>query len=232
MKKLIVLLAVCGLILGITAEAATTKKTVKKIVKKRVVRKVVPRKAAPRRLPVAPLPPPPPMAPLPPPPPLPAVARTAPAPKGIFGWKINSSAALGYIMGKSAVVGRADLILDGAMLGLSAKAINYRVGLGGATGSDINDNTIKAIPLFFDAILNLPTGGAESYIGGGLNYTLYGTDKVAGTYGGEIFVGVKGDLGLGGKSFAELNYMAIRCGDTNKRSAKGVGVSFGQEILL
>ena len=179
------------------------------------------------------------MAPVPPPPP-PVITRPAPAPSGMLGMGLNSSAALGYIMGKSTMVGRADLILDdpmelGAMLGLSARAINYRIGLGGATGNDVNDNTIKAIPMFVDGILNLPTdmmGGIESYVGGGLNYVLYGTDQKVGTYGAQLFAGVKGDLGLGGKSFAELNYMAIRCGDTNKRSAKGIGVSFGQQILL
>jgi hypothetical protein len=214
------------------------KKVTKKVVKK-VVKKAAPKKAAPKPAPVAPAPPPPPMAPVPPPPP-PVVTRPAPAPTGMFGMGLNSSVAVGYIMGKSVMVGRADLILDdpmelGAMLGLSARAVNYRIGLGGATGNDYNDKTMKAIPLFVDGILNLPTdmmGGIESYVGAGVNYTLYGTDQKVGTYGAQLFAGVKGDLGLGGKSFAELNYMAIRCGDANKRSGKGIGVSFGQQILL
>ena len=145
-----------------------------------------------------------------------------------------------YLMGKSVMVGRADLVLDdplgiGSMLGLSAKAVNYRVGLGGATGNDGNDKTMKAIPLFIDGILNLPAdmmGGIESYVGGGVNYVLYGTDQKTGTYGIQAFVGAKGDLGLGGKSFAEVGYSIIRCGDANKRSAKGISISVGQSIVL
>jgi hypothetical protein len=179
------------------------------------------------------------VAPVPPPPPRPVVAP-APAPTGLFGMGLNTSVSLGYIAGKSTMVGRADLILGdplamGTMLGLSEKAISYRIGLGGASGNDINDNTIKAIPLFVDGILNLPAdmmGGLETYVGGGLNYTLYGTDRKVGTYGAEIFVGMQGDIGLGSKSMLEVGYEAVRCGDTNKRSAKGLSIMVGQQIML
>jgi hypothetical protein len=238
MKKLIALFVICGLMVGVagiySADAAV-KKPVKKVVKK-VVKKTV-KKAVVKKAPVAPIaPPPPPVAPVPPPPP-PVVVRPAPAPTGMFGWGLNTDVALGYISGKSVVVGRADLILDdplalGSMLGLSARAINYRIGIGAASGNDINDVSMKAIPVFVDAILNLPAdwmGGIESYVGGGLNYTVYGTGQKTGTYGGAVFAGVAGDLGLGGKSFVEVGYSAIR---PDKRSGKGVGISFGQQIML
>jgi len=184
--------------------------------------------------------PPPPMAPVPPPPPPVAGTMVAAAPAGLFGMGLNSCISAGYIMGKSTMVGRGDLILSdvlgiGSMLGMGENAVNWRVGLGGASGNDISDKSIKAIPVFFDGILNLPAdmmGGIESYVGAGVNYTVYGTDRKTGTYGVQAFVGVQGDLGLGGKSFAEVGYSAIRCGDPNKRSAKGVSVSVGQQIML
>ena len=143
-------------------------------------------------------------------------------------------------MGKSVVIGRADLILDdplglGSLVGLGAKAVNYRVGLGGATGKDGNNNTIGAIPLFIDGIVNLPAdmmGGISTYVGGGVNYTLYGTNKASGPYGIQAFAGVSGDVGLGGKSFVEVGYSIIRAGSTTKRSAKGISVSVGQQIML
>jgi len=183
-------------------------------------------------------PPPPPVAPVPPPPSV--ISPMGGAPTGLLGMGWNTSISAGYIMGKSTMVGRADLVLSdllgiGSMLGMGEKAVSWRVGLGGASGNDINDKSIKAIPVFFDGILNLPAdmmGGIESYVGAGVNYTVYGTDKKTGTYGVQAFVGVQGDMGLGGKSFAEVGYSAIRAGDINKRSAKGISVSVGQQILL
>lgn len=244
MKKLIALFVLCGLLVGIvgvyTADAEA-KKPAKKVVKKKVVKKAAPKKVAPvAPAPVAPAPPPPPWAPAPPPPP-PPVARVAPAaPAGLFGMGINTSASGGYVAGKSLLVGRGDLILEdplglGPIVGLGAKAVNYRVGLGYGTGKDASDNNMTALPLFIEGILNLPAdlmGGIESYIGGGVNYTLYGTDRKTGTYGVQALAGIKGDIGLGGKSFVEVGYSAIRAGSTNKRSAKGIGVAVGQTIVL
>jgi hypothetical protein len=249
MRKLVALLVVFGLLIGVagvySADAAVAKKAPAKKVVKKVTKKVVKKavKVAPKKAPakVAPAPPPPPpVAPVPPPPPPKPVVSAPAAPAGLFGLGWNTSVSAGYLMGKSVMVGRADLVLDdplgiGSMLGLSAKAVNYRVGLGGATGNDGNDKTMKAIPLFIDGILNLPAdmmGGIESYVGGGVNYVLYGTDQKTGTYGIQAFVGAKGDLGLGGKSFAEVGYSIIRCGDANKRSAKGISISVGQSIVL
>jgi hypothetical protein len=249
MKKIIALLIVCGLMVGIagvfTADAAA-KKVVKKVVAKKIVKKVtkkvtkkVVKKVAPKPAPMVPMAPPPPVAPVPPPPP-PVVVKPAPAPTGMFGWGLNTDVAAGYISGNSVMVGRADLLLDdplalGSMMGLSAKAICYRIGIGGATGNDINNNTLKAIPIFVDGVMNLPAdwmGGLETYVGGGLNYTVYGNGQTSGTYGVEGFVGAQGDLGLGGKSFVEVGYSVVRAGDKVKYSGKGVSVSFGQQIML
>ena len=162
---------------------------------------------------------------------------------GLFGWGMNTGATLGYLAGNSVMVARGDLILAdalgiGPMLGLSDDAVNWKIGLGGAMGKDINDNEKKAIPLFIDGIINIPADvmGVASYIGGGVNYVLYGSEKKAGSYGGQIYYGIKGDIGLGGDSYAELAYSIIRTGQDAGHdvpySMKGVGINFGTEILL
>lgn len=247
MKKLVALLTVLAfaLTLATTVDAAVAKKVVKKAVKKvvkikKVVKKVVTKKkvVAPKMVPVAPVPPPPPpMAPAPKPAPM-----VAPAPTGLFGMGLKTDIALGYIAGNSVMAGRADIVLAdmlglGPMVGLSDKAVMWKIGLGGATGTDVNSNTVKAIPLFVDGVINLPAdllGGVESYIGGGINYDLYGTGQQSGSIGGQVYAGIQGDLGLGGKSFVEVAYSIIRSGSSVKLpySMKGIGINVGQQILL
>lgn len=182
----------------------------------------------------------PPAAPTTPPPPA-APAKPAAVGGGMFGWGLNTGATLGYSMGKSVITGRADMILAdpmglGSMIGLSADAVNWKVGLGGAMGKDINDKDAKAIPLFVDGILNLPAdmlGGIKSYVGAGVNYVLYGSGRVSGSYGGQIYYGIQGDVGLGGQSYVELGYSIIRSGAiTNPYSMKGVGINFGTQLML
>jgi hypothetical protein len=184
--------------------------------------------------------PPPPPRPVAPPPPPRRVVRPAPAPAaGLFGWGLLTSADIGYITGDSktaSILAGGSLVFDdplaiGAMLGLSADAVNYKVGLGLTYGKDRNDNTFNAILITADGILNFPAemmGGVASYVGAQLNYPVYKTD-VAGTYGALLYVGIKGDVGLGGLSYAELGYGAIR---REGFSTKGIDIKFGQEILL
>jgi len=176
---------------------------------------------------------PPPAAPAPRPAAKPPVVATP----GLFGLGWNTDVSLGYLAGKSLVTGRGDLILDdplglGSIVGLSSKAVNYRLGLAGFSGNDQHDRAMKGIAVCFDGVLNLPAdmlGGVESYVGGGLNYTVYRS----GSYGGQIFAGLKGDIGLGSKSFVELAYGAVRSnGSTPLHSAKGVGITVGQTIVL
>ncbi|MDD5383150.1 MAG: hypothetical protein PHH60_05810 [Candidatus Margulisbacteria bacterium] len=186
--------------------------------------------------------PPPPVAPTPPPPP--SAVRAAPG-GGLFGWGLNTGISAGYVMGKSVMVARGDLILAdpmgiGPMLGLGENAVAWKLGLGGASGKDINDVEKKAIPIFVDGVINIPAdvmGGIESYVGGGVNYVVYGSktssDARTGSYGGQIYYGIQGDIGLGGKSFVELGYSIIRSGKVDlPYSMKGVGINFGTQILL
>ncbi len=189
---------------------------------------------------VAPPPPPPPRPVAPPPRP---VARPAAAPEGLLGVGVNSGYTLGYVAGNSIIVLRGDLIFAdpmgiGPMLGLTEDAVEWKLGLGGAMGKDINDVEKKAIPLFVDGIINIPAdvmGGVESYVGGGLNYVVYGSEKKGGSYGGQIYYGIQGDIGLGGTSYAELAYSIIRSGPDSvdvPYSMKGIGISVGTELLL
>ncbi|MBU0672255.1 MAG: hypothetical protein KJ732_04410 [Candidatus Margulisbacteria bacterium] len=187
----------------------------------------------------APPPPPRPVAPTPPPRP---AARPAAPSAGLFGMGINTGYSVGYLAGNSVIVGRGDLILSdplgiGPMLGLADDAIAWKVGLGGALASkDINDNERKAIPLFVDGILNIPAdvmGGVASYVGGGVNYVLYGSGRETGSYGGQVYYGIQGDIGLGGNSYAELAYSIIRSGaTTTPYSMKGIGINIGTQIVL
>lgn len=193
------------------------------------------------------VPPPPPPTPVTPPPP-PVVVKPAPTgPAPLFGLGWNTVITGTYLnTGKGKINGglgaRADLVVDdmigvGSLIGVSKDAVKYKIGLGGFYGADINNNLIKAIPLYLDGVLNLPAGwmgGLETYVGGGLNYTLYGSGRTTGSYGAQAYLGMKTDLGLGlGKTSFELGWSAIRAnGSTPKLSAKGLTLSIGQNIVL
>lgn len=245
MKKLIALLVVLGFMVGVagifTAEAATAKvakKAVKKVMKKKAMKKAAPKaapkKAAPAPTPVAPIaPPPPPVAPIAPRAPI--VAK--PATPALFGLGVNTALTGGYIStGKGSLSGsfvaRGDVMLDdmvglGPMVGLSANSIKYSVGLGYVAGG------IKAVPLYVGGIINLPAdamGGIETYLAGGLNYTVYGNGSNPGGLGGDASIGVKVDLGLGlGKTGIALGWGAVK---SKTVTSKGFMFSVSQPITL
>ncbi|MFH1826120.1 MAG: hypothetical protein ABH823_02365 [bacterium] len=182
-----------------------------------------------------------PMAPTPPSAPV-AMAPAPAAGAGLLGLGLNTGYTVGYTMAgsNSLITGRGDVILAdamgiGPMLGLTDDAISWKIGLGGATGNDNNGTSMKAIPLFVDGIIALPAdllGGIESYVGGGVNYVLYGSGTTSGSYGGQVCYGIAGDIGLGGSSYAELGYSIIRSGTVGSYSAKGIGINVGTELLL
>jgi hypothetical protein len=249
MKKLIALLVVLGFFVGVVSmsEAAAPKKAApaKKVVAKKVVKKVVKKavkKAAPAPAPVAPAPPPPPVAPVPPP--APVAVKAAPA-GSLFGWGMNTAWTGTYLMtGKGKINGglgaKAEVVLDdmfglGSMVGLQANSVKWKVGLGGLYGVDINGTRIKAVPVNFDGVVSLPSewiGGMPTYVGAGLNYTVYGSGATSGSYGAEVYVGMLTDLGMGlGKTGIELGWAAVRANGT-KLSAKGLTLSVSQMLTL
>jgi len=236
MKKLIALLVVCGLVMGLvgvyTADAAVAKKVVKKkvVVKKAPVKKVV--QPAPR-----PIAPPPPIA-VPPPPPPPVARPVAPAPTGMLGLGLNTAVDAGLISGMMGLTGSAilpDPMGLGPMVGLPANAVMWKLGAGYAQGNDKSSVAWKAPHLLVEGLINLPAdmmGGIETYVGGGLNYIVGRTG--GGSYGGQAYAGVKGDLGLGGKTFGQLGMGILRTGAVNWPHSTGfaLGVLVGQTILL
>jgi hypothetical protein len=251
MKKLIVVLVAIGFVLGVInmSEAATTVTTTKKAVvtkkvvakkavaKKKVVKKAV--KAAPKVAPkVAPIaPPPPPVAPIAP---TPVAVKAAPS-AGLFGWGLNTAwtgtylntgkgKINGCLAASAALVVKDPFMLSG-LVGLPADSLKYLVGVGGLYGNSTADgDRIKAIPVFVDGVISLPVMGMDTFIGGGLNYVVYGSGQKAGNVGGEIYVGMSQDLGLGlGKTSFELGWAAVRA---YQETAKGFTLSVCQPIVL
>jgi hypothetical protein len=225
-------------------KAATVKKM--QVEKKATIARMKVWKAEVEAASVAPPPPPPPrrVAPAPPPPPRRVAARPAPMSAGLFGMGLNTGYSVGYLMGNAVIVGRGDIILAdalgiGPMMGLSDDAVTWKIGLGAASGKDYNDVEAKAIPLYIDGVLSIPAdvmGGIESYVGGGVNYILYGTEKLGGSYGGQVYYGIEGDIGLGGTSYCELAYTILRTGvdvgHVAPYSMRGIGINFGTTLVL
>ncbi|MFA5840438.1 MAG: hypothetical protein WC890_07340 [Candidatus Margulisiibacteriota bacterium] len=175
------------------------------------------------------------------PPPTPVVRPVqAPVSAGIFGWGINTGLTLGYVAGNSVMDVRADLIMGdglgiGPMLGMSQNAINWKLGLGYCQGNDITGTARKAVPVYFDGILNISPdilGGIQSYLGGGVNYAVTGSGQTGGSYGGQVYYGIQGDIGLGGNTYVEVGYSIVRSGATSAPySMKGAEVNIGTQLM-
>ncbi|MFA4967385.1 MAG: hypothetical protein WC624_04120 [Candidatus Margulisiibacteriota bacterium] len=196
-------------------------------------------KIAAQKVAIAPPPPPPPVAVPPPPPPVRA-APPAPAPTGLFGMGLQTAVEGGLVAGMLGVSGNlllADPMGLGAMVGLPANSVMYKLGVGIASGNDMNSKTWKALPITLGGVIMLPAdmmGGIESFVGGGINYVVYRTGQTSGSLGGDIYVGMQGDLGLGGKTYGQVGYSILRTGTSDKGaySSKSVSVQVGQKILL
>jgi hypothetical protein len=180
--------------------------------------------------------PPPPVAPVPS---VPVVVKPA-ADAGLFGMGLNTcldglyiSTGKGSISGAVGVMGSVvlnDFIGLGPMVGLSAKSVMYKVGLGYVLGGG---ESLKAVPVYGGGVINLPAawlGGLDSYLTGGLNYVVYGNGKTSGKLGGDVYFGIKADLGLGlDKTGFELGYSVVR---SNTITAKGFSLVISQPIVL
>lgn len=184
--------------------------------------------------------PPPPVA-VPPPPPPPVARPVAAAPAGLMGLGINTAADAGMIAGMVGLTGTV-LLPDpmglGPIVGLPANAVEWKLGAGYAQGQDKDKKDFRAPHLIVDGLINLPAdmlGGIESYVGGGLNFIVGRT--AGGSYGGQAYVGVKGDLGLGSKTYGQLGIGILRTGSlspavNSRTTGFALGVVVGQQILL
>ncbi|MFA5840521.1 MAG: hypothetical protein WC890_07765 [Candidatus Margulisiibacteriota bacterium] len=153
---------------------------------------------------------------------------------GLFGWGLNTIFSGQYIYtGSGSISGagglKGDIVLDdfiglGPMLSLSNDTFKYKLGLGVYDGGG---SGLKAIPVYAGGIINL---GADVYLTGGLNYVIYGNGQTSGRIGGDAYIGLKTDIGLGaGATRFELGYSAVR---SSTVTAKGFAFSVNQAIVL
>ncbi len=153
---------------------------------------------------------------------------------GWFGWGLNTSLSGQYIYtGAGSLSGtgglKGDIILDdfigmGSMMGLSNDTFKYKLGLGVYDGGGAG---LKAIPVYAGGIINL---GTDVYLTGGLNYVVYGNGLTSGRIGGDAYIGLKTDIGLGaGATRFELGYSVVR---SSTVTAKGFAISVNQAIVL
>jgi hypothetical protein len=157
----------------------------------------------------------------------------------MLGWGLNTAVDAGLIAGMMGLTGSAilpDPMGLGPMVGLPANAVMWKLGAGYAQGNDKNSVAWKAPHLIVDGLINLPAdmmGGIETYVGGGLNFIVGRAG--GGSYGGQAYLGAKGDLGLGGKTYGQLGMGILRTGTgpTFPHSTGfALGVLVGQTILL
>ncbi|MBU0573961.1 MAG: hypothetical protein ABIJ26_01555 [Candidatus Margulisiibacteriota bacterium] len=176
--------------------------------------------------------------------PPPAPVTPKPASMGMFGWGLDTSLEVGLVAGMMGITGNI-LLPDpmglGPMVGLSADAIQYKIGLGYAQGNDKNSKEWKAVPLYVSGIVNLPAdllGGVESYLEGGINYVITRSGNSSGTVGGQFMAGIQGDLGMGlGKTYGAIGYSVLRTGldktmTNDGRTSMSFSAIVGQKVTF
>jgi hypothetical protein len=219
-----VLLSIC--VSAAEAQSKIIRKTVKKVVTPEIA-PVQPPKVEPSPEVVSEEVPPP------PPPPTDYDVKPVEEDKGLLGWGWDADAGGKLLYGSILLAGRGDLVfadplLLGEKIGLAEDAVEYRVGLGGV----ISDK-LKSIPLFADAVVYLKEGslmGMDPYIGTGLIYNLYGTGRVSGGLGGQVYLGILADLGFEQRTGICVGYASYKVG--NILSDSGIFVTIAQPIKL
>ena len=169
----------------------------------------------------------------PPPPPEPIAEIKKPEEPGLFGWGTNTAASGKLLYGSILLGLRGDVIFSdplklGEKIGLAEDAVEYRVGLGLAVS-----DKLKTIPLFADAIVYLKEGslfGMDPYLGAGLIYNLYGTGRVSGGLGGQLYLGILADLGFESRAGISVGYATYKVSDS--LSDSGIFVTLSQPIKL
>lgn len=238
-KKYLSLFLLLALAIGLNSIYAAKVSAQSKIIKK-TVQKVVTPQIAPVEAPST-EPTPEAVEVPPPPPPIPPSfeVKVPEEEKGIFGWGINTALSGNWVFSPSLLGVRGDVVFSdplkiGEKIGLAEDAVEYKLGLGFAFGNDSNNNQIKTIPLFADAVLYLKEGslfGMDPYIGAGFNYNLYGTGKKSGGMGTQLYGGVLADFGFAsGKTALSLGYSGYRVEGTG--DAGGIAFTVTQPLKL
>ncbi|MBU0630885.1 MAG: hypothetical protein KKC80_08250 [Candidatus Margulisbacteria bacterium] len=219
-------LAFC-LLFSLAAAAGAQNKIIRKTIKKVITPQITPLQAPTTSASAE-------VAPEIPPPPEPiAVIKKPEESKGLFGWGLNTAANAKLLYGSILLGLRGDIIFSdplklGEKIGLAEDAVEYRVGLGMAMS-----DRLKTIPLFADAIVYLKEGslfGMDPYLGAGLIYNLYGTGRVSGGMGGQMYLGILADLGFESRAGISVGYATYKISDA--LSDSGIFVTLSQPIKL
>ena len=178
----------------------------------------------------------------------------------LLGWGLPVSGQFGYNGNQAIWSARFDVMLSDPLglaswIGMPSNALFYRIGVGYFDGSEggaavlhrtagtpnfWRGNSVRAIPVYADGVLMLPTDwfeGLNAYFGAGLNYLVARTGGLSGSVGGQMYLGIIGNTGLldTGKSFAQIGYEFYRsgtCNATNSIWSKSYTFSVGHTITL
>lgn len=231
MKKFLSSTLIIALLLTLAAVSASAQtKIIKKTVKKVVTPNIAPVEAPEPEVSkeVVSVEPPP-----PPPPPPDYNAQLPETNKGLFGWGLNTDVAAKLLYGSILFGARGDIVFAdplkiGEKIGLAEDAVEYKTGLGLVLA-----DTFKSIPLYADAVVYLKEGsmfGMDGFVGTGLIFNLYGTGKVSGGLGGQIYTGILADFGLDSRTAISLGYATYKVGTDITDS--GVFINIAQPIKL
>ena len=220
------LLLVLSFAAGSNAQSKVIKKTVKKVVTPQIAPVPAPTNNTTKEVDLSEPPPPP-----PPPPDLDQIVPKTHA--GLLGWGQNADIKGKLLFGSLLASVRGDIIfadplLLGEKIGLAEDAVEYKVGLGFVLA-----DTFKSIPLYADAVVYLKEGslfGLDPYVGTGLIFNLYGTGKVTGGLGGQIYLGILADLGFDSRTGLSIGYGTYKVG--NNISDSGIQISMVQPFKL
>ncbi|MDD4178965.1 MAG: hypothetical protein PHH14_02835 [Candidatus Margulisbacteria bacterium] len=205
------------------AQSKVIKKTVKKVVTPQITPVAPPETtASPKIVPEVPSPPSPTFE-----------AQKPKEYKGLFGWGWNTDLSAKLLSGSLLAGVRGDIIYAdplslGEKIGLAEDAVEYKLGLGFAFS-----DKLKTIPLFADMVVYLKEGslfGLDPYVGAGLIYNLYGTGKVSGGLGSQLYLGMLVDFGFESRTGIALGLGTYNVG--NNLSDRGVFITFTQPIKL
>jgi len=98
---------------------------------------------------------------------------------------------------------------------MEMERVSAKTGVIYAQGEDANKTNRRHVLLFLDGIYRLDSmamRGAGTYVGAGVNYLAQTSGRVAGTWAGEVYVGLDSRISKKEVLYVELGYGYIRTG--------------------
>lgn len=111
--------------------------------------------------------------------------------------------------------------------------VSARTGVIYAQGEDTDKTLRKHALLFLDGIYRLDSmamHGAGTYVGAGVNYLVYTSGRVSGTWAGEMYLGLDSRISKREVLYVELGYGYIRTGISP--TYRGLNASLGYRWSL